>query len=612
MAIRWGASNLEKSSVLMQNNVLQNLSFREKLSSPKLTISPQEQIHIYHTLFDTIPDALFILHKSVIWDCNSSSEKVFGMPRLSLIGTSFIELFYQTGRTRESELMAHKMEQSLRGAPQTLECSFQQNRVFEILLKSFPASDKLLAVVHDITTAKNTHEALKTSEERFRDIVQHSIDGYYFISADGEMTHLNESGHEILTYSRDELNQKFFRRLNEPNNRCLRRLIKNAMSGKSVAWQEIRYMDRHNTPRWIAYSARPVCETKQFLGIEGFIKDITAQKNAESELIENEARYRALLQSIPFAVFGISLDYYFIKTNCHFEKQYGNLEGVKVSSLKPSHLSCLILDLCKRVKQQKATQEQNIKLEQQNIFRVIIAPIHRKKSAVIGFGGMLIDVTKNMQALDEQRAFAEKLIQTSEDEQRRISREIHDSLGQLLLALQLEITAAKSALPQNIQHAETLLTRSEELLSKLLREAGDLCHRLRPRLLDDFGLIEALNELVEPVKKLGINVVVTSPRYSSHQQTIETAVYRICQEALSNILKHANATNIEIILRDSIDSIFLSISDNGVGFELEEIHQKRRGFGLMNMKERVELLNGEFNLSNKIGTGTRIEITIPK
>ncbi len=582
---------------------------------------PKQEIRdgsVYHSLFDTMPDALFILQNNVILDCNRSSEELFGLSRFQMIGKPFVDLFGGYSTIEQTEELIQKMKTSAHGPSRKMEYRYQQKKnvhFFEILFKQFleAGSDKLLAVVSDITEVRKTNDALRSSEARFRDIIRCSIDGYYFINADGEMSHLNRSGQQVLTYSKEEMNQLFLARLDEPRNARLRRLIERAMSGKNVVWEEIRFIDKHGLPRWIAYNARPVWEDERLLGIEGFIKDITLRKNTENELIESEARYRALLQNIPFAVFGISSDYYFIKTNYHFEQQFGNLENKKVETLEPTHLSRLILSLCKRAKRQKSALQQNIKINQDKILQAIVAPIAVEASAVIGFAGMLIDISENVIALEEKNTFAEKLIQTSEEEQRRISREIHDSLGQLLFALQLEITAAKSALPNNIKRATSMLQNSENLLSQSLKEAGDLCYRLHPRLLDDFGFVEALNELVEQLGKRHLHVAISVGEYGVQKQSIETALYRICQEALSNILKHASATKVEITLRENTKKITLLILDNGKGFDVnKEMHQKRRGFGLINMKERIELLDGEYILKSAPGEGTQIQVTIPK
>ena len=574
----------------------------------------------YHTLFDTLHNALCILNKDMILDCNKSAETFLGMPRHQLVGQSFTPLFSnEHNKVDIASEITRKIQSSLQGESQCIECNYQRApdevATFEIRFSRFPekASWSLLAVICDITEYKRTTEALKHSEARFRDIIRRSIDGYYFINVDLQMTHLNKAGQDILGYSKEEINEHILQCLDDQRHRHLRHMLKRALGGRTTVWEEFRFKNKQEVPRWIALNARRVYDGGRVLGVEGFIKDITSRKTAEIELSESEARYRTLVESIPFAVFGISSDYFFIKVNQNFKSQYGNVEGQKIESLEPARLSQLIRALCHRVETQHSALEQTIKLNDENIMRVIVAPIVTEPTSVIGFAGLLIDITQSVKALNEKKAFAEKLIQTSEEEQRRISREIHDSLGQMLFALQLELTAAKTALPEKVQRSQKLLNRSEQLLSQSIREAGDVCYRLQPRLLDDFGLVEALNDLAAHTKTQTMEVTLSAEQYSPQSQSIESALFRICQEAISNSVKHAQATQLKIVLRSSENCITLTISDDGDGFDVEEALQRQeRGFGLLNIKERVELLEGDFELKSTKGKGTTICCSIPK
>jgi len=205
----------------------------------------------------------------------------------------------------------------------------------------------------------------------------------------------------------------------------------------------------------------------------------------------------------------------------------------------------------------------------------------------------------------------EKLISAQEDERRRIARELHDEAGQALTALILNLEMAENAgagiEPQRLARLRGI---AEDTLAELRRMIYDL----RPTILDDLGLAAAVRWYVkENVEPQGLRVTMSitgaDDRLPHH---IETAVFRILQEALTNILKHAQAHRAEIVVAVTPQDVRLTIADDGRGFDLSQVATRREGgMGLMGMRERAELLGGTLRMVSRSGGGTRVEAMIP-
>jgi two-component system sensor histidine kinase DegS len=288
-----------------------------------------------------------------------------------------------------------------------------------------------------------------------------------------------------------------------------------------------------------------------------------------------------------------------------------------MQTFRPRALANLIAELCDNVEDARKPHETTFSHSAKNrlrYYRVIVAPIVTDSDDILGFAGLIIDTTAAVMMLSEKKSFAERLVQTSEEEQRRISRDIHDSLGQILFALQLEISSAKTLLHKDIDKVEKVLQSSQDKLSTAMNEASSICYRLSPQLLADFGFVEALLDLVHNIQSSGNINVEFEHKWLKRKmsKSLETALFRVSQEALANIMKHAHASNVRIHLVETEDQIRLTITDDGDGFDLQKTKRKRkRGFGLMNMKERIEMMDGTFIIKTEPKSGTKIDITIP-
>lgn len=226
---------------------------------------------------------------------------------------------------------------------------------------------------------------------------------------------------------------------------------------------------------------------------------------------------------------------------------------------------------------------------------------------------------KDLQNKERLRAqLLAKALHAQEDERRRIARELHDELGQSLNALIFGLKTAEITVEQHVADVQDVLRRLRVATSDAVRELQTVIYDLRPSLLDDLGLIPALRWYAESrLESQGIQVALETEHKEEARFSpdVETALFRIAQEALTNALKYAEADMIQIRLTVNEKKITLAIFDNGKGFNLSSVLKNRgrdgRGLGLLGMRERAELLAGTCHVESELGVGTHIQVEIP-
>jgi signal transduction histidine kinase len=209
-----------------------------------------------------------------------------------------------------------------------------------------------------------------------------------------------------------------------------------------------------------------------------------------------------------------------------------------------------------------------------------------------------------------------RVIYAQEDERKRIARELHDETSQSLSALMVGFDTAQIAMAQDTQKAGAHLRSNKAVAESLLKNIHRLISDLRPSLLDDLGLVPAIAWYGEQrLSALGIAFHMEEHGMDQRlQPSIETAFFRIVQEAITNISRHAYATDVSVSLEHRENHVTLQICDNGRGFDpqvLERADVLGQGLGLRGMQERAEILGGEFHLQTSPGKGTIIVIRVP-
>jgi two-component system sensor histidine kinase UhpB len=198
-----------------------------------------------------------------------------------------------------------------------------------------------------------------------------------------------------------------------------------------------------------------------------------------------------------------------------------------------------------------------------------------------------------------------------EEQSKRIAHAVHDEAGQLLAAVFLRLDEASRELAPSCGSCFDEIKRMLQMIEVQLRE---IAHDLRPTVLDDLGLMPAIEGFVDRVsKRYGIEITCESTVASRFPAPVETTIYRVVQESLNNVVKHANASRADIRITQDGRNVKCLIQDNGAGFNLDEVLSRKgsRGLGLLGIRERVDAVGGELAIQSLPGNGTTLFITIP-
>lgn len=208
----------------------------------------------------------------------------------------------------------------------------------------------------------------------------------------------------------------------------------------------------------------------------------------------------------------------------------------------------------------------------------------------------------------------QQILNLIEAERKRIARDIHDGPAQNLANIVVRIDLCEKLLKKNFQEGIEELHLLKEMVKNSLQEIKNFIFNIRPMSLDDLGLIPALKKHIEKYEKeFGIKVeLIIMGEEKKATPEYEVGIFRIIQEALSNIAKHSGAKSARILIEYENSSISINIVDYGCGFDVKKILLfENKNLGLVSMKERTELLGGTFQISSNIGQGTKITIKIP-
>ncbi|MEO6292922.1 MAG: cache domain-containing protein [Burkholderiaceae bacterium] len=231
---------------------------------------------------------------------------------------------------------------------------------------------------------------------------------------------------------------------------------------------------------------------------------------------------------------------------------------------------------------------------------------------LVATGGLALNLYEQRAADGKLRAMAQKVVRSQEDERSRVARELHDGISQLLISVKFVSESALVQVERGSADAAQTLRQVIGLVKGVMHDVRRISHGLRPTLLDDLGLPSALEQTAREFgTRTGIQVETQVANVPQIPDAVATAMFRVGQEALSNIEKHACAQHVWLHLLYNDDGLTLLLRDDGQGFDVPAtLRQARTGLGLTNMRERIEMLGGHFNLASAPGS-TQLTVSFP-
>ena len=350
---------------------------------------------------------------------------------------------------------------------------------------------------------------------------------------------------------------------------------------------------------------------------------IAERNNVEAALRQSEERYRELFENARDAMYVHDLKGTYTSINHAAEK----LTGYPREEIIGHHFSEFVgAEHVRQVRERfcgKLAEEGETTYEVEVIAKDgRLVPVEVSSRAIyengkiIGVQGTARDITERKLAQDALQMFSRQLIEAQEDERRRIARELHDQIGQVLTAVKMNLHAVQRVCDTN--EAGAHIKDNIEAVDEALRLVRDLSVDLRPPLLDDLGLVTALQWYVDRYAKrtrVAADVLIDlkdpNERFS---REVETACFRIAQEALTNVARHARATRVLLRLRKKSDVLYLLVKDDGAGFDPEALRKRASRvatLGLLGMQERAHAAGGQVVIASAVSKGTEIRLELP-
>jgi PAS domain S-box-containing protein len=365
--------------------------------------------------------------------------------------------------------------------------------------------------------------------------------------------------------------------------------------------------------------------TAELVAANAFLRqEIANRKRTQAALKETEAKYRGMFDNAVEGIFQSTPDGRFISANPALARMFGyECPDEFINDRKDIEREHYV-DPERRKFFQKWMEDKGIvrgfEVQAYRKDRSIIwtaenvRAVRGESGTLLYYEGIVQDVTRRKEIELERLELLRRLSRAQEDEQRRISRELHDQMGQSLAALLLGLKSLKNAVPgeaavARIQSLQDIATRMADEMHSLIRE-------LRPTALDDLGLNTALTNYIEEwSQRTNVTVDFHSNGFLDQRldSQLESTIYRIVQEALNNIMKHAKARSVSVILEKRPTRVSIIIEDDGVGFDVEELMKmrvKNRRVGLLGMQERAMLVGGTLNIESTPGVGTTVLVHI--
>lgn len=471
----------------------------------------------------------------------------------------------------------------------------------------------------DITARK------KAEEVRYflAAIVESSQDSIVTIDFDGVITTWNKAAEELYGYPAEETVGKPLEMLLLPED--LKQMLADAerikQSREVESYETVRlHKDGHELELQVVLS--PVRDDAgEVIGVSTIARSNGSPKVDESALRASEERFRAVVNSAAdYAIFTLDADNRIQSWSKGAENVFGwqeeeiiGRDGAMLFTPEDRANGEYLREIKTALKEGRAEDERwHIRKDQTLFFASGL--LMTLDNGTSGFVKICRDQTERVKAETTQREkdMLAQLVTTQEDERRRIAREIHDHVGQQLTVLRLKLDAVRKMCDDKAICDEIDTVR--EITERLDSEVDFLAWELRPASLDDLGLRVALENFVrEWSRHTGIKSEFHASGLARTRLAFETEtnLYRIAQEALNNIYKHARATDVSVLLEKRKDTVSLIIEDDGVGFNPKDKRNRTKGIGLIGMSERAKISGGSLEIESAKGSGTTVFARVP-
>ena len=481
---------------------------------------------------------------------------------------------------------------------------------------------------------KERTTALAAANERWEWVVQATHDGVWDWNIVEDTVYLSprwKDMHGFCDADLSESSAEWTARLHPDDCQRVLKKLEAYLAGTDLEfWEEYRIRRKDGRYLWVLDRGIAVRdEHGRAIRMVGAETDITWRKGAEEALHRREQEFRALADNVPALFSYIDRERRYRFVNKRYEELFGRSDeeivGLRVSDLLGADGLAVVEPYLNQALEGAPVSfeyELNVPKDGVRYLSAQYVPDRDEQGRVIGLFALLADVTalKLSEAVlrereSQLRALSAQLLVVQEEERRKIARDLHDDVTQRLAALTLELHGMTQHAvdagcdPVVVSHVKELGASVEQLTT----DVQQLAHHLHPSILEHVGLEPAIREQADEfVDRTGLAVEILArdvPRRIPLDHA--TCLYRVLQESLQNVRKHAQASNVLVRLLGTNQGVGLCVHDDGQGFEPKQTSGGRTGLGLTSMAERVWALKGTFRVRTKRGDGTEIHAWVP-
>jgi PAS domain S-box-containing protein len=511
----------------------------------------------------------------------------------------------------------------------------------ELFLDKHGRPAKMIGTVQDITQHVLMQKALVASEKRLNRAQQIGKTGYWEWDLETDQVYWSKETYVLYDLHKDEFIPTINSVLDmmyEADREQVSEQIFRALQTKQKFYQvEGRVITRRGQLKYFIAKAEILYnEAGNAIRMEGISQDITEQIRIEQALTASRTNLEAIIENTDDLIWTLDQDLRIITMNSKLVR-FWDIYFHKQLQVGDNFLEVLPKELIQKFRTNfnkiltgnKVYTNNRYKLNNKyHWFDISCYPIHQANGQISGVSFMVRDVTKRKNhekiilkfikqhsqlKLQQAKLKILAVVKGQEEERHLISMELHDGVGQLLTALNFKMNKlADKLLSTATDDVSLSLAEIMNLQKSLYQEVRRISENLMPQFVHDFPLEKALEQLA--IQSFGGTGIAVQSTYKLNNQgfdkSLEVAIFRIVQEIFNNILKHSQATIVDIYLVSKKSGIFLLIKDNGVGFNIA-VRKEKLGNGINNIHQRVNLLNGSFIVASQPGGGCQLQIKIP-
>ena len=623
----------ERRGYLLSGDRTMLLEFKDNVNSiqtdveqlGRLTVDNPDQLQNFARLEPLVEAQLAFVQQAVDLQDQSPgvSAQQLDLMRQSVGIDDQIQLLLMAMRDEENRLLRQRIEESV----------LFQRRFTLMLVMNFVVAALILTTLFVMMSAEvarraNAEEVALENEERFRMLVS-GVQDYAIVRLDdeGRITTWNRGAERVFGYLSEEIiGRSLFHLFDKCDRDTPGRHLASALRDGQIE-DDCQQIRKDGALFWarvnLTHLRNALGESRGYALI---IRDITERRRQQEEILARDKLLDAFFSNAPVGLAIIGHDLRFQRINEPFSKLNGLTPEENKGQYVREVTSELATELEALIQRVIATgvpvMNQEIKghapasPETLGWWSKSFFPISKSDGVVNQVGAIVQDITIQKRAENTVRWLSGRLLQLRDDERRRLARDLHDSLGQTLSAVKMNLSYLGRDTSHLDDRGRNAVVESKDLIDACIREVRTLSHLLHPPMLDEMGLLPAIRWFVNGFsQRSGVDVSLELPTVLRRLPVeAETAAFRAIQESLTNVHRHSGSATARVSLNVVDSSLVLEVSDDGCGIPAQKLAARQEdaniGVGILGMRERIRQLGGEMDISST-DSGTSVQVFIP-